>query len=90
MSSSQTFWDVFLSYASEDRDSVARPLANYLIKQGLVVWFDELELQVGDSLRERIDHGLSQSRFAVVVLSSGILSETMDSSRACGLCAARS
>lgn len=69
MTTTQPVWDVFLSYASEDRDVVARPLANYLIKQGLVVWFDELELKVGDSLRERIDHGLSQSRFAVVVLS---------------------
>lgn len=69
MNSNQPPWDVFLSYASEDRDHVARPLANYLIKQGLVVWFDELELKVGDSLRERIDHGLSQSRFAAIVLS---------------------
>jgi hypothetical protein len=69
MSAIQPVWDVFLSYASEDRDRVATPLANYLITQGLNVWFDKLELKVGDSLRERIDHGLSQSRFAVVVLS---------------------
>lgn len=69
MSTNQPLWDVFLSYASEDRDHVARPLANYLIRQGLAVWFDELELRIGDSLRERIDHGLAQSRFAAVVLS---------------------
>src|SRR5262245_59511307 len=69
MSSTQPVWDAFLSYASEDRDSVATPLANHLIKQGLNVWFDRFELKVGDSLRERIDHGLSQSRFALVVLS---------------------
>lgn len=62
-------WDVFVSYASEDRDIVARPLANSLISQGLSVWFDEHELKVGDSLRDRIDDGLSQSRYGVVILS---------------------
>src|SRR5450432_3734749 len=69
MTPNQSIWDAFLSYASEDRDHVARPLANHLIKRGIVVWFDDLEVKVGDSIRERIDHGLSASRFAIVILS---------------------
>ena len=36
---------------------------------GLRVWFDEFELQLGDSLNEKISHGLSRSRFGVVVIS---------------------
>lgn len=32
--------DVFLSYASEDRESVARPLATILRDFGLRVWYD--------------------------------------------------
>lgn len=64
-----THWDVFISYASEDKDSVARPLSLALRRAGLRVWLDELELCVGDRLREKIEHGLSKSRFGVVILS---------------------
>jgi hypothetical protein len=61
-------WDVFISHASEDKDFV-RPLAEALKKSGLEIWFDETAFTVGDRLRESIDHGLSKSRFGIVVLS---------------------
>jgi len=61
--------DVFISHASEDKDSVVRPLALALREAGLDVWFDEFELKIGDSLRRKIDEGLARSRFGVVVLS---------------------
>jgi TIR domain len=61
--------DVFISYASEDRDAVAAPLAKVLQHLGVNVWFDKAELKVGDSLRERVDHGLAHSQFGVVILS---------------------
>jgi hypothetical protein len=62
-------WDVFISHASEDKDDFVRPLAEALTRSGLEVWFDETALKVGDRLRESIDHGLSKSRYGVVVLS---------------------
>jgi hypothetical protein len=62
-------WDVFISHASEDKESFVRPLATALIEAGLQVWFDEIALTVGDSLRSKIDEGLSRSRFGIVVLS---------------------
>jgi hypothetical protein len=62
-------YDVFISHASEDKDEVVRPLANALKAGGLNVWFDEFELKIGDSLRRKIDKGLANSRFGVVVLS---------------------
>ena len=62
-------WDLFISHAAEDKDEIARPLAQALIVQGVKVWFDETELKLGDSLRRSIDHGLSQSRFGLVILS---------------------
>ena|ERR1035441_962014 len=34
-------WDVFISHASEDKATVARPLAELLRKAGLKVWLDE-------------------------------------------------
>lgn len=61
--------DIFISHASEDKAAVARPLAEALVKLGCKVWYDEYELRVGDSLRAKIDDGLTKSRFGVVVLS---------------------
>jgi hypothetical protein len=62
-------WDVFVSHASEDKDSFVRPLATALTKSGLEVWFDETTLTVGERLREAIDRGLARSRYGIVVLS---------------------
>lgn len=62
-------YDVFVSHASEDKDSMVRPLAAALQAEGLVVWYDEFELRIGSSLRRSIDAGLANSRFGVVVLS---------------------
>ena len=62
-------YDVFISHATEDKDDIVRPLAEALINQNLRVWYDEFELRLGDSLRRKIDAGLAQSRFGIVVLS---------------------
>lgn len=62
-------YDVFISHTSEDKEEVVRPLATSLRKAGLDVWYDEFELKIGDSLRRKIDKGLANSRFGVVVLS---------------------
>lgn len=61
--------DVFISHASEDKDDFVRPLANALMAEGLNVWFDEMTLRIGDSLRQKIDKGLANSRVGLVVLS---------------------
>lgn len=62
-------YDVFISHATEDKEDVVRPLATALVSAGLRVWYDEFELRIGDSLRQKIDAGLTRSRFGVVVLS---------------------
>jgi hypothetical protein len=62
-------YDFFISHASEDKESFVRPLANTLIKNGIKVWYDEFQLQIGDSLRKKIDEGLKFSKYGIVVLS---------------------
>jgi hypothetical protein len=61
--------DLFISYASEDKEAIARPLAEELRSRGWTLWFDELELTLGDSLTETINRGLAEARFGVVILS---------------------
>ena len=62
--------DIFISHATEDKRAVARPLARALEGLGITVWFDEFELGIGDSLRQRIDDGIARSRFGLVILST--------------------
>ena len=68
-------WDVFLSHASEDKEAVARPLAEALRDRGVSVWLDVLELRIGDSLRRRIDQGIRSSRFGIVVCSEAFFAK---------------
>ena len=67
-------YDVFVSHATEDKD-FAQPLAHGLRSAGLRVWYDDFELRVGDSLNERINEGLSRSKYGVVVLSPTFFSK---------------
>lgn len=62
-------YDVFICHASEDKEDFVRPLAKKLKQQHLDVWYDEFSLRIGDSLTQKIDEGLSKSRFGIVVLS---------------------
>ena len=68
-------FDVFLSHASEDKDAIARPLYTGLIAAGVRVWFDEAALVWGDSLRRKIDDGLAQCKYGVVIISPSFLSK---------------
>jgi small GTP-binding protein len=62
-------WDFFISHASEDKEQVARPLADALKEKGYQVWLDKDTLTVGDSLRRSIEQGLLKSRFGIVIFS---------------------
>ena len=48
-------WDIFISHANEEKEPVAIPLKEALERQGLSVWLDANEMQIGDSIRRRID-----------------------------------
>lgn len=66
-------YDVFISHASEDKDEFVRGLADALRDKNIVVWYDEFSLQPGGNLRRSIEHGLSKSRYGVVVLSKSFI-----------------
>lgn len=68
-------YDAFICHASEDKADFVRPLAQRLAKMGFLIWYDEFELKVGDSLRRSIDKGLSVSRYGIVVLSEAFFSK---------------
>lgn len=62
-------YDVFVSHAWEDKEDFVDEFVDELRKQGLSVWYDTNKLKWGDSMREKIDRGLANSRYGVVILS---------------------
>ena len=68
-------FDLFISHASEDKDTFVRPLARALIAAGIKVWYDETTLRIGDNLRRSIDQGLAKSQYGLVVISKSFLAK---------------
>jgi hypothetical protein len=68
-------YDLFISHASNDKKDLVEPLVEALQALGVKVWYDKQALRVGDSLRKKIDQGLSNSRFGTVVLSSAFFAK---------------
>ena len=62
-------WDFFICHASEDKTEVVEPLAIELYSRGAMVWYDRWTLQIGDNLSAKIDEGLANSSYGIVVLS---------------------
>jgi hypothetical protein len=67
--------DLFISHASEDKDSVAKPLADAVTARGFGVWLDRNELRVGDTLTQSINAALRKSDFGAVILSPAFLAK---------------
>ena len=68
-------YDVFVSHAFEDKEEFVDEFVDELRKQNISVWYDSTQLKWGDSMRERIDNGLSKSHFGIVVLSPNYIRE---------------
>jgi hypothetical protein len=68
-------WDLFISHASEDKQTFVEPLASALSAFGVNVWYDRYTLKLGDSLSRSIDKGLAKSDFGLVVLSPAFISK---------------
>lgn len=65
----QKQYDFFISHASEDKQDIVRDLAEALKENGFQVWYDQFELKIGDSLRKKIDSGLINSKYGIIIVS---------------------
>jgi hypothetical protein len=65
--------NVFLSHSHADKPFV-RKMAGDLRIAGHGIWIDEAEIQIGDSLVEKIREGLDQVDYVIAVLSSASIS----------------
>ncbi|MFC2140671.1 leucine-rich repeat domain-containing protein [Acidobacteriota bacterium] len=61
-------WDVFISYSSKDF-SIIKKIVDDLKQIGIRYWWDEEQLQPGDSISEKIEDGLKRSRYMMPCFS---------------------
>lgn len=66
-------WDVFISHASEDKESFVDPLAHRLKELAVRVWYDRFTLVPGDRLSEKIAEGLARSRCGLLIVSKAFI-----------------
>lgn len=69
--------NVFVSHRHHDAEFAER-LAHALEQKGHNVWLDEWEINIGDSIVERVNHGLEGSCYLVLCYSSEGMSDWVD------------
>ena len=66
---------VFISYSQHDR-AFAKKLNRDLKSSGINTWIDYEKIDPGDSLIERIDHGLQSNAHVLIVISASYLTSS--------------
>lgn len=72
--SSRRAFDLFVSYASEDRSAV-QSIVEVLEGRGFKVWWDRGQITLGDKLSAKIDEGLRNSQYGVVIISDSFIAK---------------
>lgn len=62
-------YDVFLSHANVDKQSIVDDLNNSLEKLGIKIFYDKKSLEWGDKWKKRILEGTKKAEFAIIVIS---------------------
>jgi hypothetical protein len=61
--------DVFICHAGEDKQDVVEPLVKALEEFDISCWYDKNEIRWGDRIVEKVNTGLKNARYVLVVLS---------------------
>ena len=69
-------YDVFISHASEDKESFADELYEELQDMDIKVLYDAVSMTWGDSLRSKIDNRLKKSKYGIVIISKDYILST--------------
>lgn len=60
---------IFISYSSKDKDFVTS-LVDSLTAKEVSIWFDQIEIKVGDSIISKISNAIDKMQGIVIVLSN--------------------
>lgn len=62
-------YDIFISYAVEDKLELAYPFCQHLENKGLKVWYSGRELRYGESIEKVVKEGLEKSRYGIILIT---------------------
>lgn len=68
--------DFFICHDYRDKEAVATPLYNELSRKQAKVWYDDYSLMVGDSLSEKLQEGIRECRYGILIVSKNLLENT--------------
>lgn len=63
-------YDVFISHANADKETLIEELYNSLNKLGVKIFYDKETLEWGDKFKDKIIEGTKKSEFAIIVIST--------------------
>jgi len=63
-------YDIFIGHASEQKDTIAKPLHKELTNLGINSFIDIVEIKWGESLTKIINRALSTSKYFLAIISS--------------------
>lgn len=64
----------FICHASEEKD-IVRSLVTWIENKGYKVWYDGLEIKIGDSIRQSIDKGLVKAKYGIIIFSDSFFAK---------------
>ena len=67
--------DVFICHASEDKKAVVENIVDEFDKEGITYWYDNSEIEWGDSLTQKVNEGLKISSYVIVILSKHFINK---------------
>ncbi len=68
-------FDVFISHASEDKEQFINPLIQDFRNYSITFWLDEFEIGWGSSIIRKLNEGLSNSKFVLILLTDNFLNK---------------
>jgi len=68
-------YTIFISHASEDKEAIIEPIVKALEKGGITYWYDKNEIKWGDSISSKINEGLENAKYGIVVLSENFINK---------------
>ena len=72
---SKRIFKVFVSHSSKDKPIVDRIVSD-LKAHGISVWYDKFEIKAGDNIVKKVNDGLKDSKYFLIILSPNALSSS--------------
>jgi len=66
-------YDFFISHASADKECIVNGLVSLLEKSGCRVWYDQNEIDMGNSINNEISDGLKESFSLVLIITESFI-----------------